>query len=87
MCLEGIYDRLPTLLDITYPADEVYYLLLDSHHKLVGLAFFLSVVNLHEVLGFDRSKQQHILYDNKLVGFHKMCSASCGHARDLEAFL
>ena len=74
-------------LNVTHPVYEGSYLILDSHTELVGLAFFLPVVNLHEVLGDTQSKQQYIFYGNELVGFYKPCSAICGHARNLEAIL
>ena len=60
---------------------------MDSHPELVGLVCFMSILNIHEVLGLDREKQQHIFDGHELVVLHKICSASCGNYRDIDASL
>ena len=87
LCPEGVYYQILLLLEITHPVYERFYLLMDRNTELVDMAGFLPVLNQHEVLVFACSKQQHILYGNELVGFHKTCSPSCWHARNLEVFL
>ena len=83
----GVCDWILPSLEITHQIYEGCHLLLDSHPELFDLARFLTVLNLHKILGFAWAKQQHILDVHKLVGSHETCSVICGHSCNPEAFL